>query len=1254
MGAKLGEAFYEIGVEMAGFERDLEDLDRRFKSLSQKAMAPANSQLSSWEAQMEASEKATKRFNDQLGIKKLRSFGEGLKNAGRQLTLFLSIPAALGSFGLVKLASAQEEAVNKAAQTFKESAKEVERWADTSANAYGLTKAEALSYSSTMGQILSASGIARDEMAEMSLTLLKLSGDMASFNDIDPTEALQKLQSGLVGEVEPLRAVGVLLSEAAVKRKAVAEGIAAEGEALTDAQKVLARYQLILESTADQQGDFARTSESLANKQRIAAASAEDLGAKFGKILQPIFITGLDLAQDLVKRFDELDEAQKKWALGMAGAAVAAGPLLTVFGSLTTSAVTLGSVMAGMSAGGGPIASIGASLAAVGPAGGLAIAALAGVALQVGNVAYAYNKDLGRVREFVDELGRDITEFADTVRLVWQDFYQENKQDVDAFLDLMNQVSAWFAEKFLAAIWGGLQGFKLVFEGWMQITMISIKTVGRALRTDWEQVWIASIENVKTWFFDLEADIGRAFSGILEKAKDFLAKFGWITEGIREAIQSLQISLGQQITVFENAAARSRALAHDAHMNAVYSSLGGGSQGGLGGLSSTYGIFDKSAVADLGGVLDSGGSGSTGASIAPALTPSASKAEVASQAQALNFEILHGMAKGIRTPKGLASCAFFASQLIEQVAGIDVPGANGLGVAKELVDFLKGQNWKEVGRNQAKAGDLVYYRGPNYGALRFNEGGERVGYHVGVYAGDGRVIDSSGGVHARNRALGGNARILANPAVRGGQGAMGMPAFDQQMFDRFSELAEVAEKYYAATAKYHTDLARSLDPRTKIADFHSLTLRQFKLLGKEEQDRLKRIMDLTVARETAAEAEAAEQERRRLAGDQLRQAADAQWDQMRREERLSGKVTRVKRLQYEMEFGALKDLTAMEKTLMMVRAAALDKRDEANRFLEEQKQRIDALKSSVDQLLQTQMRELALYGETSREAKIRWEIENTGLRNASGWIKALLIANGIRLDQMDAEKKKAEELERQKQEQSRRYKDELVDLSDRLRAAFGWPEEAMLQMQLLREGLSETQVRSLVYFRGIVEGFERSREQIKRIADGASDAFAGAFENVLEGRFKSFFDSLLDGFRSLVRDMALEFVRSRLAESLMGLVNPGRSSIAAFTSPISMAAGAFANLPKFAAGGVIKAGQAAIVGDAGWEIIRPNQDTRVYSHEQSKAMLAGAGGGGMTMHFHIDMRGSSGNPAEIKAAMKRAAAEAFRGMGRQARRDGFS
>ena len=193
----------------------------------------------------------------------------------------------------VKAASDLSESLNKANVIFGQSGAAITEFAKTSAFSFGLSRRAAFEYTATLGTILNVSGLTASASSQMSVELVKLAADMASFNNIPIDLALEKLRSGLVGEAEPLRTVGVLLSAARVEAAAYALGIAKTGAVLTEGQKVQARYQVILADTAASQGDFARTSTGMANQQRILTAQFENLRAELGERLLPLVNRGL-------------------------------------------------------------------------------------------------------------------------------------------------------------------------------------------------------------------------------------------------------------------------------------------------------------------------------------------------------------------------------------------------------------------------------------------------------------------------------------------------------------------------------------------------------------------------------------------------------------------------------------------------------------------------------------------------------------------------------------------------------------------------------------------------------------------------------------------------------------------------------------------------------------------------------------------------------------------------------------------------
>jgi hypothetical protein len=203
----------------------------------------------------------------------------------------------------ISAASDLNEQINKSKVVFDKSSDAILSWSKTTADAFGLSQRAALEAAGSFGQVFQAAGVTEKQSAKMSKSIVELAADLASFNNIDPAEALDRLRSGLAGETEPLRRVGVFLTAATVQQEAYRLGIAKTGAQLTEGQKIQARYSLIMGQTAKAQGDFGRTSGSLANALRRVRAQFEDLVAGLGSKILPAVAGAVDKFSDFIAEF---------------------------------------------------------------------------------------------------------------------------------------------------------------------------------------------------------------------------------------------------------------------------------------------------------------------------------------------------------------------------------------------------------------------------------------------------------------------------------------------------------------------------------------------------------------------------------------------------------------------------------------------------------------------------------------------------------------------------------------------------------------------------------------------------------------------------------------------------------------------------------------------------------------------------------------------------------------------------------------
>lgn len=263
-----------------------------------------------------------------------------LQGVGQQLFRGLAggVRAAVGEIGkAVNAASDLSESINKTAVVFGESAQDVLDWSKTAATAMGQSQQAALEAAGTFGNLFTSMGVGRDQAADLSTELVQLASDLASFNNVSPEEALIALRSAIVGEIEPLRRFGVNLSAAAVEAKAMELGLAESSKALTEQDKILARYELILQQTGNAQGDFARNSGELANQQRILAAQLQDASAAIGQAFAPVATVVLRQLNKLITQLRPYGEGMiNALADGLARGIVAITPVLVRLRQLFT------------------------------------------------------------------------------------------------------------------------------------------------------------------------------------------------------------------------------------------------------------------------------------------------------------------------------------------------------------------------------------------------------------------------------------------------------------------------------------------------------------------------------------------------------------------------------------------------------------------------------------------------------------------------------------------------------------------------------------------------------------------------------------------------------------------------------------------------------------------------------------------------------------------------------------------------------
>ena len=210
----------------------------------------------------------------------------------------------------VQAASDLQEVQNVVDVTFGEGASKIETWSKNAATQFGLTETQAKRFTSTLGAMMKSSGLAGSQITEMSTDLAGLAADMASFYNLDFDEAFAKIRSGISGETEPLKQLGINLSVANLNAFALKQGLGKTFEQMTQGEQIMLRYQYLMNATADAQGDFARTSDGLANSRRMLETNLASISQTLGGILIPAVSEATSFVNELLKALQP-DESKK-------------------------------------------------------------------------------------------------------------------------------------------------------------------------------------------------------------------------------------------------------------------------------------------------------------------------------------------------------------------------------------------------------------------------------------------------------------------------------------------------------------------------------------------------------------------------------------------------------------------------------------------------------------------------------------------------------------------------------------------------------------------------------------------------------------------------------------------------------------------------------------------------------------------------------------------------------------------------------
>ncbi len=292
------------------------------------------------------------RFQVQVDTKPLSDLDKKLNKARTQVNSMGKYvaagfaAAAYGIYEFTEAASHADEMLNVIQASFKGSTDKILDWSKTMGKELGRSEYALQDFAGQWGSILDPMFKGTDkDITAMAEQLTALSVDLGSFYNTSDEEAMMRLKSGMMGETESVRKLGIDISDAALRERHEKSGAPGQYKSLSTADKTWLRFQKILEDTTNAQGDSARTAMGWANSLKRLQGKWQtftvETGKNFKKILLPLvhqFETWVPKLEALIKDTSALETAFHL-------AVITTGVLVTAFLALNAPLVLTTSLM---------------------------------------------------------------------------------------------------------------------------------------------------------------------------------------------------------------------------------------------------------------------------------------------------------------------------------------------------------------------------------------------------------------------------------------------------------------------------------------------------------------------------------------------------------------------------------------------------------------------------------------------------------------------------------------------------------------------------------------------------------------------------------------------------------------------------------------------------------------------------------------------------------------------------------------------
>lgn len=244
---------------------------------------------------------SVKKHLDDVGnqtSKTASSITSAFKKVGTVIAGALAVDKIVG-FGkeCVSLGAYVQEMENKFNVVFASTGASMDKWAGDFANAIGRSKTEIKDGVANLGDLLTGYGMTEEAAGKLSQQVIELSYDLASFNNVQDADAIDRMTKGILGEHEGLKALGIAINETTLQNKMMEMGLTGQFAKLDEVTKAQVRYAIMLDQTKNAQGDAVRSADSYTNKMKKLEATMSTVKETIGGALIPVVTKFVDMFQ---------------------------------------------------------------------------------------------------------------------------------------------------------------------------------------------------------------------------------------------------------------------------------------------------------------------------------------------------------------------------------------------------------------------------------------------------------------------------------------------------------------------------------------------------------------------------------------------------------------------------------------------------------------------------------------------------------------------------------------------------------------------------------------------------------------------------------------------------------------------------------------------------------------------------------------------------------------------------------------------